>query len=149
MASDILLYNTDLVPVGQDQKQHVELARDIAENFNKFYKTNILKIPEPLIPNMGAKIKDLQNPQRKMSKSFKDEKGIIFMLDQKSTIEHKISRAITDSDGKIIFNPASKPGISNLIQIYSGFSGLSIQNIEQKYEHITYDIFKKELSLLI
>ncbi len=149
MASDILLYNTDLVPVGQDQKQHVELTRDIAENFNKFYKTNCFKIPEPLIPHTGAKIKDLQNPQKKMSKSCNNDKGIIFITDTKTAIEHKISQAVTDSDGTIIFDPVSKPGISNLIQIYSGFSGLSIKHIEQKYEHTTYDVFKKELALII
>ncbi len=149
MASDILLYDTDFVPVGQDQKQHVELTRDIVLNFNKLYKTNVLHMPTPLIPKFGAKIMDLQNPNKKMSKSAKNEKGIIFVLDSQDVIKKKISQAVTDSDGKVKFDPIKKPAISNLIQIYSGFSGLEIKEIEKKYLSLTYVDFKNDLARII
>ena len=138
MASDILLYNSDFVPVGQDQKQHVELARDIVLNFNKLYKTKTLTLPTPLIPKFGAKIMDLQHPEKKMSKSSKDDKGVIFIMDSKDVVKKKISIAITDSENKIKFDPIKKPGISNLIQIYSGFNNLEIKDIEHKYINLSY-----------
>jgi len=149
MASDILLYDTDFVPVGQDQKQHVELARDIVLGFNKMYKVNTLKMPIPMIPKFGAKIMDLQNPLKKMSKSAKEDKGIIFVLDSLELIEKKISKAVTDSDGKIKFDLIKKPAISNLIQIYMGFSGLGVKEIEEKYSSLTYVEFKKDLINLV
>lgn len=149
MASDILLYNSDFVPVGQDQKQHVELARDIVLNFNKLYKTKTLNLPIPLIPKFGAKIMDLQHPEKKMSKSSKDDKGVIFIMDSKDVVKKKISVAITDSENKIKFDPIKKPGISNLIQIYSGFSNLEIKDIENKYINLSYSDFKKDLIEII
>ncbi len=149
MAADILLYDTDYVPVGQDQKQHVELARDIAERFNSFCQQNFFKLPLPLIQETGAKIRDLQNPSKKMSKSARESNGIIFILDTKENIYRKIRKAVTDSENQIYYQPEKKPGISNLIEIYSGFTNLSIKDIEKKYQGISYDAFKNDLADII
>ena len=116
MASDILIYDADVVPTGIDQKQHVELARNLAERFNKKYG-DTFKIPEPMIPTLGAKIKDLQEPTKKMSKSSENQKGIIYLLDDEPTIRKKISQAVTDSEGKVYYDEENKPGISNLLTI--------------------------------
>ena len=123
MASDILIYNADLVPVGADQKQHLELARDLAHRFNTKY-SDTFKIPEPYIPEFGSRIMSLQEPNKKMSKSDTNLNNIISLLDNPAIIKKKISRAVTDSGNEIKFDH-KKPGLSNLINIYSALSGLS------------------------
>ena len=148
MASDILLYDVDMVPTGQDQKQHVELARNIAERINKKYG-DIFKVPEPLIPENGAKIMDLVDPTKKMSKSSDNPKGIIYLMDDEKTIRKKIMSATTDSEMIIKYDPENKPGISNLINIYTSLSNLSIKEIEEKYKESNYGEFKKEVSNLV
>ena len=119
MASDILIYDADFVPTGQDQKQHVELARNIAERVNKKYNKKIFKIPNPLIPTEGAKIMDLADPTKKISKSEENKKGVIFLLDEENVIRKKIMGATTDSEMSVRFDFENKPGISNLINIYT------------------------------
>ena len=146
MASDILLYDTDLVPTGQDQKQHVELARNIAERVNKKYNENIFKLPEPLILKTSAKIMDLQDPTKKMSKSAENKKGVIMLLDDEKTIRKKIMSATTDSENKIAFNPETQAGISNLITIYSVLTDVSIEDVVKKYEGAGYGTFKKDVA---
>ena len=149
MASDILIYDADFVPVGQDQKQHVELARNIAQRVNNKYKTDIFKIPEPLISENGAKIMDLVDPTKKMSKSAENPNGSIYMLDEEDVIRKKIMKATTDSDSTIKYDPINKPGISNLMVIYSSFSGMSIKDIEKKYVGANYGIFKADVAQVI
>lgn len=148
MASDILLYSADFVPVGIDQKQHVELARDIATRFNKKYG-EIFTIPNPLIPKVGAKIMDLQNPTKKMSKSDSETKGIIFLLDSEEVIRKKIMSAVTDSDNKVCYDVGNKPGISNLLTIYSSFTGLTILETEEKFKDSNYGSLKKEVANVV
>lgn len=148
MAADILLYDADFVPVGIDQKQHVELARDIAERFNKKYGSTFT-VPNPLIPKVGAKIMDLQTPTKKMSKSDIETKGIIFLLDSEDVIRKKIMSAVTDSDGKVYYDVEKKPGISNLLTIYSSFSGLSIKETEEKFKDSNYGNLKKEVADIV
>ncbi len=146
MAADILLYQTDLVPVGKDQGQHVELTRSIARKFNKkFGKT--FKIPKLLLPEMGAKIMSLQEPKKKMSKSIPS--SCLFLLDEPKVIKEKIMKATTDSGKKILYNPKRKPGISNLLIIYSLFSGKSIKELEEKFKNKGYGDFKKSLAKLL
>ena len=145
MASDILLYDADYVPVGIDQKQHVELCRDIAERFNKKYG-EAFKIPEPMIPEVGAKIMDLQEPTKKMSKSSENPKGIIYLLDDEKTIRKKIMSAVTDSDGSIYYDETSKPGISNLLTIYSVLKGITVEESAEYFKDYNYGNFKKEVS---
>ena len=145
MASDILLYDADVVPTGIDQKQHVELARNLAERFNNKYG-NTFKLPEPLIPKVGAKIKDLQDPTKKMSKSSTNQKGIIYLLDDETTLRKKISQAVTDSEGKIYFDEEKKPGISNLLTIYSYFKNISIKETEEYFKDYNYGNLKKEVA---
>ena len=148
MAADILLYDADLVPTGADQKQHVELARNLAERFNsKYGKT--FNIPEPLIPKVGAKIKDLQEPTKKMSKSSTNEKAIIRLLDDPEVIRKKIMSAVTDSDNKIIFDEENKPGISNLLTIYSVLSDISIEDVVLKFKDYNYGNFKSEVANVV
>ena len=149
MASDILLYDTDYVPVGIDQKQHVELARNIAQRVNNKYNTDIFKLPEPLISTSGAKIMDLVDPTKKMSKSSDNPKGIIYLLDSQEDIRKKIMSATTDSDTKIIYDTENKKGISNLMTIYSVLSNLSIKEIEIKYKESNYKTFKSDLANLV
>jgi len=146
MASDILLYDIDVVPVGQDQKQHVELTRNIAERVNKKYNTEIFKIPEPMIPTGGAKIMDLVDPTKKMSKSEENPKGVIYLLDEEPVIRKKIMSATTDSEMSIKFDFDNKPGISNLINIYSCMSGMNVKDIEEKYKDSNYGTFKREVA---
>ena len=145
MASDILIYDTDYVPVGIDQKQHVELARDIAIRFNKKYG-DTFKVPEPLINEIGTKINDLQEPTKKMSKSSENQKGVIRLLDDEKTIRKKIMSATTDSDMKVIYDKENKPGISNLINIYAALTDLSINEVENKFVGYNYGNFKKEVA---
>ena len=145
MASDILLYSPDLVPTGIDQKQHVELARDIATRFNNKYGQTF-KIPEPMIPEVGAKIKDLQDPTKKMSKSSDNPKGIIYLLDEENVIRKKIMSAVTDSEDKVYFDEINKPGISNLLTIYSFLKGISIKETEEYFKDYNYGNLKKEVA---
>ncbi len=145
MAADILLYQTDLVPVGgEDQKQHLELARDLAERFNNRYSPTF-QVPEPLIKEEGAKIMSLQDPESKMSKSDENENGYVLILDEPDAIRRKIKRAVTDSIGEIRYND-EQLGIKNLINIYSAFSGDSIEEIENRYEGVGYGKFKEDLA---
>ena len=143
-AADILLYQPDLVPVGGDQKQHVELTRDIAVRFNGIYG-DVFKLPEPYIPKVGAKIMDLQSPTNKMSKSEMDSGGCVLMLDKPEDIMRLFKRAVTDSETSVHFDADNKPGISNLMQIYSGCSGLTYQQIEDEFRGQGYGAFKQRV----
>lgn len=145
MAADILLYKTDIVPVGEDQKQHLELTRDLAERFNKKYN-DIFTIPEVRIPKVGARIMSLNDPSKKMSKSNPNAKSYISMLDDPKTITKKIKSAVTDTDGEIKFNREDKPAVSNLLSIYSLCSGISIEELERKYQGAGYGEFKQDLA---
>ncbi|MEG0770950.1 MAG: tryptophan--tRNA ligase [Clostridia bacterium] len=140
MAADILLYQTDLVPVGQDQKQHLELARNIADRFNGIYG-NTFKVPEPYIPKVAAKIMSLSEPDRKMSKSDSNPNGAISLTDNADTILKKFKKAVTDSEGRVYYSE-EKQGISNLMSIYSSVSGKSFMDIENEYEGKGYGDFK-------
>lgn len=142
MASDILLYDADLVPVGIDQKQHLELTRNIAERFNKKYG-DTFKIPEPFIKEVGTKIMDLVNPLVKMSKSSENPKGVIYLLDDVEVARKKIMSATTDSETIVKYDPINKPGISNLINIYSALTSLKIEEIEKEFTGKNYGEFKK------
>ncbi len=141
MAADILIYNADMVPVGEDQKQHVEIARDIAGRFNGVHG-NVFKLPEPFIPPVGARIMSLQTPENKMSKSEVDPNGCILMLDKPDDIMRKFKRAVTDSDREIRFDRQNKPGISNLIEIYAASTGMTREEVEAKFEGKSYGDFK-------
>lgn len=143
MAADILLYKTDIVPVGEDQKQHLELTRDLAERFNKKYN-DIFTIPEVRIPKVGARVMSLADPLKKMSKSDPNLKSFITLLDEPKTIEKKIKSAVTDSEGIVKFDKENKPGVSNLLSIYSILSGESIDDLEKKYEGKGYGDFKND-----
>ena len=145
MAADILLYDPDYIPVGIDQKQHVELARDIAERFNGKYG-NTFKVPEPLIPKQGAKIADLQDPTKKMSKSSDNPKSYILLLDDLEVARKKIMSSVTDSDGFIKYDPDNKPGISNLLTIYACLTDSNILDVENKFKDYNYGNFKKEVA---
>ncbi len=146
MASDILLYDAQVVPTGIDQKQHVELARNIAERFNNRYHGNYFVIPEPLIPNVGAKIRDLQNPEKKMSKSTSNPKSSIFLLDEEKAIRKKIMGAVTDNDASIKFDEENKPGVSNLLTIYSVLKNISIDEAVRQFSGAGYGDLKKEVA---
>lgn len=147
MASDILLYRTDLVPVGKDQKQHLELAREIAMRFNRIYGETF-KIPRPLIQKEASKIMGLDNPLKKMSKSASTPLNYIALDDPPDLIRLKIKKAVTDSGREIKKSP-QKPAISNLLNIYSLASGMSIKEIEKKYQNKGYAIFKKDLGEIL
>ncbi|GIN62965.1 tryptophan--tRNA ligase [Robertmurraya siralis] len=148
MVGDILLYQTNLVPVGEDQKQHLELTRDIAERFNKKYN-DIFTIPEVRIPKEGARVMSLQDPLKKMSKSDPNQKAFISLLDEPKQIEKKIKSAVTDSEGIVKFDREKKPGISNLLTIYSIFSNKSIPELENEYEGKGYGDFKGDLAKVL
>lgn len=141
MAADILLYQTDLVPVGIDQRQHLEITRDIAERFNNLYGETF-KIPEAYIPKTGAKIMSLQEPTKKMSKSDADANASITILDDPDTIIRKFKRAVTDSDATIRYDSEQKPGVSNLMTIYSCITGMTMAQIESEFEGKGYGDFK-------
>lgn len=147
MAADILLYQTDVVPVGEDQKQHVELTRDVAERFNNIYGP-IFKIPEALIAPSGARIMSLKKPTEKMSKSDEDPQGVINLLDVPEEIEKKIMAATTDSKKEIKFDK-NRHGIANLLVIYELLSGLTRPEIEKRFAGQGYAEFKKELAELV
>ena len=141
MAADILLYQADFVPVGEDQKQHCELTRDVAIRFNNLYGETF-KVPEPYIPKVGARIMSLSNPGSKMSKS--DPQGCVFLMDRPEELARKFKRAVTDSDTErcVRYDPAEKPGVSNLMQIYSSVTGKSFEEIEREFDGRGYGAFK-------
>ena len=144
MAADILLYDTDIVPVGNDQKQHIELCRDIATRVNNKYKKTFV-IPEGRYLKEGARIMALDDPTKKMSKSAENIYSRISLLDDPAKIKKSIMKATTDSDGVVKFDVENKPGISNLMNIYSVLSGISLEDLEAKYEGKGYGDFKKDL----
>ena len=143
MAADILLYQPDYVPVGDDQKQHVELCRNVATRFNNIYG-DVFKIPEPYIPKVGARIMSLSSPTSKMSKSDKDPNGCVYLREQPDVIARKFKKAVTDSDTErcVRFDPAQKPGVSNLMSIYSACTGKTMEEIEAEFEGKGYGAFK-------
>ncbi|WP_053220365.1 tryptophan--tRNA ligase [Virgibacillus senegalensis] len=143
MAADILLYKTDIVPVGDDQKQHLELTRNLAQRFNNKFN-DIFTVPEISIPKTGARIMSLQEPTKKMSKSDTNQKASIFMLDDEKKIEKKIKSAVTDSEGIVTFDKENKPGISNLLAIHASCTGISIAELEAKYDGKGYGEFKQD-----
>ena len=143
MAADILLYQADLVPVGQDQKQHLELTRDIASRFNNQY-SDTFTIPEPFIPKQGSRIMSLQNPTAKMSKSDENLNNLISLTDQPNIIKKKIKRAVTDSGTDIVYDE-KRQGLANLITIYSVVTGKTISEIENDYQGKMYSDFKNDL----
>ncbi len=141
MASDILLYQADVVPVGVDQKQHLEITRDIAERFNAIYG-DVFTVPEAYIGKAGAKVMSLQDPTKKMSKSDENPNATVFLLDDKDTIIRKFKRAVTDSDAEIRYDAENKPGVSNLMSIYSAVSKKSYEEIEKEFAGSGYGDFK-------
>ena len=141
MAADILLYQTNVVPIGADQKQHLELARNIADRFNQLYP-DTFTMPEPIIAKSGAKIMSLAEPTQKMSKSDENENAVVRILDTPDAIMRKFKRAVTDSDSEIRFDPEKKPGVSNLLTIYSCFSGKTIEEAEREFDGKGYGDFK-------
>ena len=147
MAADILLYNANLVPVGEDQRQHLELCRDLAQRFNHQYSETFV-IPKPYIPKQGAKIKSLADPSRKMSKSDDNEKATLYILDEPDRIRKKIASAVTDSGSEIKASP-EKPGVTNLLTIHSALSGKSIPDLEEHFFGKGYGELKTELTEII
>ena len=145
--ADILMYDPDYVPVGEDQKQHVELARNVAERFNSRY-SDTFKLPEPIIPKVGGRIMDLQDPTKKMSKSDENVNGFILLEDDPDTIRRKIKKCVTDSEGVVRYSP-EQPGIKNLLDIYSALSGKSIDEIVKMYEGKGYGDFKADTAEVI
>ncbi len=150
MAADILLYNPNVVVVGSDQKQHLELTRNLATRVNNKLKKDFFIVPKPYIAKFGARIMDLQDPSKKMSKSSENKKGTIFLSDSEKDVEQKIKSALTDSLNRIKYDVENQPGISNLITIYHLISNLSIEEIENRYRNIeNYGVFKKDLIALV
>jgi tryptophanyl-tRNA synthetase len=145
MAADILIYDPAFVPVGEDQKQHVELTRDVAIRFNNRYGETF-KIPQPLIPKVGARVMSLSDPTKKMSKSDALDKGCIYLLDTPEVARKKIMSAVTDTLGKVAFDPVNQPGISNLLQIHSALSGRSIEALVQEFDGQGYGTVKKAVA---
>lgn len=148
MAADILIYDVDYVPVGIDQKQHVELARDLSKRFNKMYGKTF-KVPDVLINKEGTKIMDLLKPEIKMSKSNENQNGVIRLLDDPEIIRKKIMKSSTDSVAKVQFDPENQKGISNLINIYKSITKLEIEEIEKKFENSSYKDFKEEVANVV
>jgi len=147
MAADILLYQTELVPIGDDQKQHLELARDLAQRFNSKY-SETFKVPEPYISKVGARIMSLQDPSSKMSKSDENENGYIVLKDGPDVIRRKLKRAVTDSIGEVRYRD-EQSGIKNLMTIYSKITGDTMEAIEQRYEGLGYAKFKDDVAEII
>lgn len=147
MAADILLYDADEVPVGEDQKQHVELTRDIAERFNNLYGP-VFTVPQPVIGGVGARVMNLQNPAAKMSKSDAEQSGNLMLLDDPNAIRTKIKRAVTDN-GSTVEASDDKPAVTNLLQIYAGFSAEPVEVIVERYAGRGYGDFKSELAELV
>lgn len=150
MAADILLYQTNQVPVGEDQKQHLELTRDIATRFNALYG-DIFKVPEPFIPKSGARVMSLQDPTKKMSKSDDNRNNVIGLLEDPKSVEKKLKRAMTDSDEPpmVRYNIKDKPGVSNLLDILSGVTGKSIPELEQEFAGKMYGHLKTEVATAV
>ncbi|MBI5306568.1 tryptophan--tRNA ligase [Candidatus Wolfebacteria bacterium] len=148
MAADILLYKTDLVPVGEDQKQHVEFARTLARRFNNLYG-EIFVEPKEIILKESARIMGLDDPNKKMSKSAENPNNYIALIDEPSLIKEKIKRAVTDSGKEIIYDKKNKPGLSNLLTIYSLLSDKSIEKLEKEYQNKNYGEFKKDLGEIV
>jgi tryptophanyl-tRNA synthetase len=146
MAADILLYDTDKVPVGDDQRQHVELARDLAVHFNGRYGDTFV-VPEAAVPKVAARVMDLQHPDRKMSKSVNSPLGTIDLLDDAQAIRQKIRKAVTDNDGEMRYDPEHKPGLSNLIELFAAASDRSITDVTASYDR--YGPFKADLAELL
>lgn len=145
MASDILIYNADIIPVGEDQKQHIELTRDLAQKFNSKY-SDTFKMPEPFIPKSGARIMSLQSPDSKMSKSDPNQNGTLYIVDGPNVLAKKIMSAVTDSGGEVRFDPANKAGVSNLMGIMASLSGMSYTQIEDEFRGKGYGDFKKAVA---
>ncbi|MBH0117401.1 tryptophan--tRNA ligase [Salinibacterium sp. NG253] len=148
MAADILLYDTAIVPVGEDQRQHIELTRDLATRFNSRFGDTFV-MPEPQIQKATAKIYDLQNPESKMSKSATTDSGVLWLLDEPSKTAKKIKSAVTDADREIRFDRGAKPGVSNLLTLHSTFSGTSIADLEAQFEGKGYGDLKKEVAEVV
>ena len=148
MAADILLYGTELVPVGDDQRQHLELTRDLAGRFNSRYGETFV-VPEALIPKESARIYDLQEPTAKMSKSSASETGLVKLMDDPAVTAKKFKSAVTDTEREIRYDPATKPGISNLLDIYAATTGDSITELEARYAGRGYGDLKKELAEIV
>lgn len=148
MAADILLYQTDLVPIGEDQLQHIELTRSLAERFNNRFGS-VFKIPKPIVREETARIMGLDDPAKKMSKSAASEDNYVALTDSPEQIRRKIKTAVTDSGKEIMYDPKKKPGISNLLVIFSEFAGKPIQEIEHAYKNKTYALFKEDLAQLL
>lgn len=145
MAADILLYQTKLVPVGEDQKQHIELTRDVAIRFNHLYGP-VFTIPEPYIPKQGGRIMSLQDPLSKMSKSDANTNAYIALLDPPKKVLKKMKRAVTDSGKEILYDKQDKPGITNLLDIYATVSGIPVPELEERYRGKGYGVFKQDLA---
>jgi tryptophanyl-tRNA synthetase len=148
MAADILLYGTELVPVGDDQRQHLELTRDLAGRFNSRYGETFV-VPEALIPKESARIYDLQEPTAKMSKSSVSEAGLVKLMDDPAVTAKKFKSAVTDTEREIRYDPTTKPGISNLLDIYAATTGESIGELEQRYAGRGYGDLKKDLAEIV
>lgn len=148
MAADIILYNTDIVPVGEDQKQHIELTRNLVDRFNSRYNDVLIK-PEVHMPKVGGRIMSLQDPTKKMSKSDANQKNFISLLDEPRLAAKKIKSAVTDSDGMIKYDKDNKPGISNLLTMYSSLTDTSIKDLEAQYEDKGYGQFKGDLAEIV
>lgn len=148
MAADILLYDADYVPVGEDQKQHVELTRDLAQRFNNRYSETFV-VPEPLVAKVGARIMSLSDPAKKMSKSEETNKGCIYLLDDVNAAKKKIMSAVTDNYAHVNYDKENQPGVSNLLEIMSSLSGEPIDDIVARYEGKGYGEFKKEVAEVV
>ena len=144
MAGDILLYQADKVPIGDDQRQHLELARDVAQRFNATYG-DTFKLPEGIYPEVGARIMDLQEPDRKMSTTGGTPQGTVGMLDPPEVISKKFKSAVTDSGRDVVYDPEDKPGVSNLIEIMHVATGEPIASIESRYDGQGYGAFKQDV----
>ena len=148
MAADIVIYNTNIVPVGDDQKQHMELTRNLVDRFNSRYNDVLVK-PEIRMPKVGGRVMGLQDPTKKMSKSDDNQKNFISLLDEPNVAAKKIKSAVTDSDGIIKFDRDNKPGISNLLSIYSSLTDESIDALQEKYKDSNYGVFKADLAEIV
>ncbi|HWQ59477.1 MAG TPA: tryptophan--tRNA ligase [Clostridia bacterium] len=145
MASDILLYQTDLVPVGEDQRQHIEIARDVAIRFNNAFGA-VFTVPEGYMPKVGARVMSLQDPTQKMSKSDPNPNAYVAIMDDPAVIMKKFKRAVTDCDGIVKYDPANKPGVSNLIELYTSFTGESIPQAEERFLDLGYGALKTQVA---
>ena len=145
MAADILLYQADLVPIGDDQRQHLEITRDLAIRFNNAYSPTFT-VPEAYYGKVGARIKSLQDPTAKMSKSDEDENAFITILDKPDAVVRKMKRAVTDSESEVRYDPEAKPGVSNLLTIYAAMTGMDIPGAEKRFAGQGYGVFKEEVA---